>query len=51
MIINKYILDFIYLMPWKLVCDLWFHKNQRLQTNFHGIKYIKSNIYLFIIII
>ena len=23
-IINKYILDFIYLMPWKFVCDLRF---------------------------
>ena len=26
MIINKYILDFIYLMPWKFVYDLRFHK-------------------------
>ena len=24
--INKYILDFIYLMPWKFVCDLRFHE-------------------------
>ena len=24
--INKYILDFIYLMPWKFVCDLWLHE-------------------------
>ena len=25
-IINKYILDFIYLMPWKFVCNLRFHE-------------------------
>ena len=23
---NRYILDFIYLMPWKFVCDLMFHE-------------------------
>ena len=25
-IMNKYILDFIYLIPWKFVCDLRFHE-------------------------
>ena len=65
---NKYVLDFIYLMPWRFVCDLRFHnvfleqflpddcvyktlRNLRSETNFYGIKYIKSYMYSFIIII
>ena len=43
-------------MPWKFVCDLRLHevlqttviRPQSSLTNFHGIKYIKSIIYLFI---
>ena len=38
---NKCIMDFIYLMSGKFVCDV------RFQTNFHGVKYIKPIIHLY----
>ena len=45
--INKYMLDFIYLMPWKFVDDFRFHEVLQ-TTTIRQIMKEKRNIYIYI---